>query len=105
MIVRTIMIDTLKVNATDFNSMDQKKKDALYASGVSAAEQFLQTWNFEEYIKQYRMGTISGALASRRQCPEMICPPCIHGSAGTPRSSWGQSSGRCSCKVRTSCLI
>lgn len=45
---RTIFVDTLGVRATDFGLTDATA-DRLYESGRSAAERFLETWDFEEY--------------------------------------------------------
>ncbi len=53
--VRTIAIDTLDVRATDFN-LTPEKKEALYASGVQAANTFLDHWDFEKYKALYRSG-------------------------------------------------
>jgi NTE family protein len=50
---RTIAIDALDVGAIDFRvNLDQK--DALFASGVAAAEAFLESWDFETYKLHYR---------------------------------------------------
>lgn len=54
--VRTITINARGVNSTDFN-LRPEQKAALYQSGVAAAQTFLQTWNFQEYIAQYRNGS------------------------------------------------
>lgn len=53
--IRTIAIPTLDVKTTDFDLNDDKKK-RLYESGRAAAERFLKTWNFKEYVKEYRSG-------------------------------------------------
>ena len=53
--VRTITIDTLNIGATDFD-LTPDQKEALYASGVSAANTFLAHWDFEEYKALYRSG-------------------------------------------------
>jgi NTE family protein len=53
--VRTITIDTLDVAATDFN-LTADQKEALYASGVQAANTFLTHWDFGEYKALYRSG-------------------------------------------------
>ena len=53
--VRTIAIDTLDVGGTDFN-LTPDKKEALYKSGVQAANTFLAHWDFQKYIAQYRSG-------------------------------------------------
>lgn len=51
---RTICIDTLDVGTTQFN-LSKDKANALYESGQKAAMDFFQTWDFERYVKQYRM--------------------------------------------------
>ena len=53
--VRTIAIDTLDVQTTDFN-LSPERKEALYQSGMAAAKDFLDHWNFEEYVAEYRSG-------------------------------------------------
>lgn len=53
--VRTIAIDTLGVNPRDF-TLTNATKTRLYKSGVTAAEQFLSTWDFERYKQRYRSG-------------------------------------------------
>jgi NTE family protein len=50
---RTIFVDTMGVKATDFD-IDQANQDALFASGVSAARTFLATWDFDQYVTEYR---------------------------------------------------
>ena len=52
---RTIAIDTLDVNSTDFN-LTPERKEALFQSGVTAAKTFLDHWDFQKYIAQYRSG-------------------------------------------------
>jgi NTE family protein len=51
--VRTIMLPNLGVQTTDF-TISPEKADALYNAGRQAAETFLQTWNFQSYIAQFR---------------------------------------------------
>jgi NTE family protein len=58
---RTISIPTLGVNTTEFDITPQRTQ-ALYDSGRSAAEKFLQTWDFEAYVREFR----SGKTHSRR---------------------------------------
>ncbi len=53
--VRTIPIPTLGVKTTEFD-ITPDKTAALYQSGRKAAEEFLATWNFAEYIRKYRSG-------------------------------------------------
>ena len=51
--VRTIPIETLGISGENF-SITQAQKDQLYASGQTAAKNFFETWNFEQYKKLYR---------------------------------------------------
>lgn len=51
--VRTICIPTLGVRTTDFD-LSRERKLALYKAGRTAAERFLETWNFEGYKKEFR---------------------------------------------------
>jgi NTE family protein len=53
--VRTIAINTLGIGTTEFN-LTPEIKEALYQSGVEAAQQFLDTWDFDEYKTLYRSG-------------------------------------------------
>ena len=73
---RTIPIPMLGVRTTEFNISPQKAQE-LFDSGRTAAEQFLSSWNFEDYKRRFR----SGVSASR---PESIAltPPAQVG-AGT----------------------
>jgi NTE family protein len=48
---RTIAIPTLGVRATDF-SMSEETADVLFQSGRQAAEEFLETWDFFEYVER-----------------------------------------------------
>lgn len=50
---RTIFVDTLGVRSTDFD-LDEATRDALFASGRRAAEEFLSTWDFADYVARYR---------------------------------------------------
>lgn len=50
---RTIFVDTLGVKATDFD-IDEPTQNALFDNGVNAAREFLQNWDFSEYITSYR---------------------------------------------------
>ncbi|MGI6082320.1 MAG: patatin-like phospholipase family protein [Limnochordia bacterium] len=52
--VRTVAIDTLGVGTVDFN-LPKATRLRLYDSGVSAARDFLKTWNFEIYKTRYRL--------------------------------------------------
>ncbi|MEG1410349.1 MAG: patatin-like phospholipase family protein [Terrisporobacter sp.] len=51
--VRIINIPTLGINAIDFNISKEEIID-LYNSGYKSAKSFLETWNFQEYIKIFR---------------------------------------------------
>ena len=50
---RTIFVDTMGVTATEFD-IDQETQEALFDSGATAARKFLDTWDFEQYIGEYR---------------------------------------------------
>lgn len=52
---RTIPIPTLGVGTTEFDIGPERVK-ALYDSGRSAAESFLDKWDFEAYIEEFRRG-------------------------------------------------
>ena len=52
---RTIPIPTLGVGTTAFD-LPLERKEALYESGRSAAEEFLQTWDFDAYVAAFRTG-------------------------------------------------
>ena len=52
---RTIAIPTLGVAATDFD-LGRERIMALYESGRRAADAFLETWDFEAYVAEYRSG-------------------------------------------------
>lgn len=51
--VRTIFIPTLDAHTTQFN-MSKEMKSKLFYSGYRSAEEFLNTWDFSQYIKKYR---------------------------------------------------
>ena len=51
--VRTIPIPTLGVGTTEFD-ISQARSEALYQSGRQAAEKFLATWDFYDYVEKYR---------------------------------------------------
>jgi len=66
---RTIFIDTFGVKATDFD-LSRDTADRLYESGRAAAEAFLNQWDFDAYVEQFRIpplpengGTIASAPA------------------------------------------
>ena len=52
---RTIPIPTLGVHTTEFD-ITHDRAQALYDSGRDAAKAFLDTWNFEAYIAEFRTG-------------------------------------------------
>jgi len=52
---RTIGIPTLGVGTTEFG-IERERALALYDSGKQAAETFLQTWDFDAYVAEYRSG-------------------------------------------------
>lgn len=58
---RTIPIPTLGVSTLDF-SLPREKSEALFKSGREAAQKFLTTWDFDQYVSTFR----SGATYSRR---------------------------------------
>ncbi|MBV8952746.1 MAG: patatin-like phospholipase family protein [Solirubrobacterales bacterium] len=52
---RTIPIDTLGVSTTQFSIDDDAHlKQRLFQSGRDAAAQFLETWDFDAYVKTFR---------------------------------------------------
>jgi NTE family protein len=46
----------MEIKITDFG-VTQKESRALFKNGVQTAQRFLETWNFEEWKKQYRQNT------------------------------------------------
>ena len=50
---RTIRIDTTDAGVLDFDLSDADKT-ALYEKGVTAAEDFLSTWNWPDYLTRFR---------------------------------------------------
>lgn len=52
---RTIPVPTCGIGTTEFEITDARK-EALYQSGRAAAEEFLETWDFEGYIAEFRKG-------------------------------------------------
>ncbi len=50
---RTIQVDSTRVGALDFG-ITQAEKEALYAKGYDAAEQFLLKWDEEAYLNRFR---------------------------------------------------
>jgi NTE family protein len=65
---RTIPIDTLGVRTTDFD-LTSEMALALYESGRTTAEQFLDTWSFEGYIAAFRRGK---EHSRRREVAELM---------------------------------
>lgn len=57
-IVRTISIPTNGVKSTDFGISRFKSRE-LYELGYKSADDFLKTWNFNDYIRKYR-GNVYG---------------------------------------------
>lgn len=51
---RSIVIPTVGVESTDFD-ISREKSHALYKFGYRSAMEFLKTWDFEEYIRRYRV--------------------------------------------------
>lgn len=56
-LARTIFVDTFGVKATEFD-LDDATRDRLYANGRSAAEKFLRSWDFAEYVERYRTAAV-----------------------------------------------
>jgi NTE family protein len=52
---RTIPIPTLGIGTTEFD-ITPARKEALYQSGRDAASAFLETWDFDGYIEEFRSG-------------------------------------------------
>jgi len=52
--VRTILIPTLGIKATDFN-LSPMNAFQLYQSGYASCQHFLKQWNFNDYIRKYRV--------------------------------------------------
>jgi NTE family protein len=59
---RTVPIPTLGVGTTEFD-ITPARATALFDSGRSAAEKFLETWDFDAYVEEFR----SGKQHSRRE--------------------------------------
>jgi NTE family protein len=56
---RTIFVDCGQIQPTDFD-LDEASQDMLYENGRHAAEKFLETWDFDRYVRTHR----SDALAA-----------------------------------------
>lgn len=54
---RTIFVDTFGVKATDFG-LTRQTADRLYESGRAAAQVFLDRWDFDAYVRQFRSPTV-----------------------------------------------
>jgi NTE family protein len=52
---RTISIPTLGVGTTEFD-LPKARAEALYKSGRDAAAKFLETWDFDAYVREFRQG-------------------------------------------------
>lgn len=52
-VVRTIFVPTDSVGTLDFN-LSAEERDALYQRGLRAAEEFLRTWDYAEYLRTCR---------------------------------------------------
>jgi NTE family protein len=52
---RTIPIPTLGIGTTEFD-LEADRAEALYQSGVKAADDFLATWDWEAYLTEFRSG-------------------------------------------------
>jgi NTE family protein len=66
---RTIPIPTLGVRTTEFD-LSRERALELYASGRSAAEDFLSRWDMAAYVERYR----TGPVPSRRDTLTMPVP-------------------------------
>jgi NTE family protein len=65
--VRTIAIDTMGVHTTQFD-LTREQAESLYDSGKKAAEEFLDKWSFDEYLRTFR----SDNGHSRRETMSML---------------------------------
>lgn len=52
--VRTIFIPTLGISTVDFH-ITKEMKLKIFQSGYNSAEKFLGDWNFQKYVREYRM--------------------------------------------------
>ena len=60
---RTIFVDTTGVRSTDFG-IAPEQTETLYTSGRTAAQQFLATWDFEQWLKRCRPSPDSAGTPS-----------------------------------------
>ena len=54
-LARTMFVDTFGVRATEFG-IDETMQDTLYKSGRRTAKRFLDGWDFDRYVKEFRSG-------------------------------------------------
>jgi NTE family protein len=52
--IRIMNIPTLGIKTTDFN-INNSQILTLYLSGYNSAKDFIENWNFKDYIKKYRL--------------------------------------------------
>ena len=52
---RTIAIPTLGVGTTEFDVSEQRRRK-LFESGQKAVHDFLESWDFEAYVEEFRQG-------------------------------------------------
>lgn len=62
-IVRTVLVPNLGVKTTEFN-ITREKCSELFDAGYEAAGEFIQKWNFQQYVRKYR--NEQGALKRRQ---------------------------------------
>jgi NTE family protein len=67
-VARTIFIDTFGVKATDFD-LTPATAERLFQSGRAAASAFLETWDFDDYIRRFRSTPRIEDTASRTPSP------------------------------------
>lgn len=61
-LARTILIPTVGVESVEFN-LSTEKSIKLFKSGYRGAQEFVKSWNFEEYVKKYRTSYEDQSLA------------------------------------------
>lgn len=62
--VRTIAIPTRGVKTTEFD-ISREKSEGLYQSGQQGAEKFFSTWDFEQYVNEYRKAPVTEERGAR----------------------------------------